>query len=179
MLDDDLLESAAIIRRGVSRLARRLRLERPERGETNLETSVLAHLRQQGPMTAGELAAAERIQPQSLTRTLASLESDRLIVRQPDAADRRRSVLTITEAGTDALLRDMRQRDSWLALAMASQLTATEREVLRLAGEMLDRLAEADDVTTLHSPDAQAERSPAPIRGNGAVEKMTSTGTSK
>jgi DNA-binding MarR family transcriptional regulator len=177
--DDDLLESAATIRRGVNRLARRLRLERPERGETLLETSVLAHLRQRGPMTAGELAAAERIQPQSLTRTLASLESDSLIVRQPDAADRRRSVLTITEAGSDALLRDMRQRDSWLALAMASQLTATERELLRLAGEMLDRLAEADDITALCPPDAQAERSPAPIRGNGAVEKITSTGTSK
>jgi DNA-binding MarR family transcriptional regulator len=147
VLDDDLLESAATIRRGVNRLARRLRLERPERGETLMETSVLAHLRQRGPMTAGELAAAERIQPQSLTRTLASLESDNLIVRQPDAADRRRSVLSITEAGSDALLRDMRQRDSWLALAMASQLTATEREVLRLAGEMLDRLAEADDTT--------------------------------
>lgn len=179
MLNDDLLESAATIRRGVTRLARRLRLERPERGETNLETSVLAHLRRQGPMTAGELAAAERIQPQSLTRTLASLEAENLIVRQPDTADRRRSVLTITEAGSDALLRDMRQRDSWLALAMARELTATEREVLRLAGEMLDRLAEAGDVSALRAPDAQAERATAPIRGNGTVEKITSTGTSK
>jgi DNA-binding MarR family transcriptional regulator len=178
VLDDDLLESAATIRRGVNRLARRLRLERPERGETLMETSVLAHLRQRGAMTAGELAAAERIQPQSLTRTLASLEADNLIARQPDTADRRRSVLTITETGTDTLLRDMRQRDGWLALAMASQLTATEREVLRLAGEMLDRLAEADDVTARYA-DPQAERSPTPIRGNGAVEKMTSTGTSK
>ena len=37
----------------------------------------------------------------------------------------------------------MQQRDSWLAAAMAAQLTSTEIELLRLAGELMERLADA------------------------------------
>lgn len=145
MPDDDLLSAATALRQGTLLLARRLRAERPEGGETLLQLSVLAQLSRRGPMTPGELASSERIQPQSLTRTLASLEAHRLITRQADSGDRRRSVLAITEPGRRALRQDIRQRDSWLALAMASQLTATERELLRLAGDLMERLAETDD----------------------------------
>ena len=38
----------------------------------------------------------------------------------------------------------MGQRDSWLAHTMAARLTPTEQELLRLAGHLLERLAEAD-----------------------------------
>ncbi|HEU5420345.1 MAG TPA: MarR family transcriptional regulator [Streptosporangiaceae bacterium] len=143
MPDEQLLETAAVVRRGASRLARRLRAERPEPGETLLRLSVLAHLHGRGPMTPGALAAADRLQPQSLSRTLAALEQDGLISRAADGQDRRRSVLAITGAGQDVLRRDVRQRDSWLALAMAD-LTPTEREVLRLAGDLMERLADSD-----------------------------------
>jgi DNA-binding MarR family transcriptional regulator len=152
MPDDHLLQLAADVRRGTHRLARRLRFERPEHAESPLQLGVLGQLYQRGPLTPGELAAAERIQPQSLTRTLASLEASQLIARQPDARDRRRSLLSLTEAGRQALLRDIRQRDSWLALAMARDLTGTERELLRLAVVLMGRLAEADQVTALRSP---------------------------
>jgi DNA-binding MarR family transcriptional regulator len=83
------------------------------------------------------------VQPQSLTRTLASLQRQRLVVRQPDGQDRRRSLLALTDTGRQALGRDMRQRDGWLAAAMARQLTGAERELLRIAGELMDRLADA------------------------------------
>jgi hypothetical protein len=36
----------------------------------------------------------------------------------------------------------MDQRDQWLAAAMAEKLTSTEAELLRLAGELLERLAD-------------------------------------
>jgi DNA-binding MarR family transcriptional regulator len=143
MPDEQLLQTAAAVRRGAGLLARRLRVERPEPGETLLRLSVLTHLHGRGPMTPGALAAADRLQPQSLSRTLAGLESDRLISRTADGQDRRRSVVAITRAGEDVLRRDYRQRDSWLALAMAG-LTPTEREVLRLAGELMERLADSD-----------------------------------
>jgi hypothetical protein len=39
------------------------------------------------------------------------------------------------------LAADMQQRDGWLAAAMASELTPTECEILRLAGELMERLA--------------------------------------
>ena len=143
--DEEALTAATAVRRGATRLARRLRVERPEGTQTALEMGILAHLSRRGPTTPGELAAAERVQPQSLTRKLASLERQLLAVRQPDDRDHRRSLLAITEAGRQALARDMRRRDAWLARAMALQLTQAERELLRIAGELMDRLADADE----------------------------------
>src|SRR5580698_8131564 len=125
------------VRRGSTRLARRLRSERPEAAETLLELSVLGHLYRRGPMTPGALADNERLQPQSLTRALARLERDRLVLRRSDETDRRRSRLALT--------RDMARRDAWLAAAMARELTPTEQQLLRLAGDLMERLAEADD----------------------------------
>jgi len=132
------------VRQGTTRLARRLRIERPQTSQTALELGILAHLHRRGPMTPGALAAAERLQPQSLTRTLASLERQRLAVRQPDDRDHRRSLLAITDAGRQALATDMRQRDAWLAEAMARQLTQAERDLLRIAAGLMDRLADAE-----------------------------------
>jgi DNA-binding MarR family transcriptional regulator len=139
------LETAGIVRRGASRLARRLRSERPEHGLPLLKLNVLAQLSRRGPLSPGELAVAEHVLPQSLTRTLAGLEADGLITRRMDEHDRRRSSLALTTAGLDALRRDMRRRDAWLARTMAERLTPTECELLRLAGELMERLAEAPD----------------------------------
>jgi len=136
--------AAAEVRRGVISLARRLRLERNEVGLTALELSVLGHLHRSGPLTPGELATAERMQPQSLTRTLAALEDAGLASRQPDPADGRRSLLAITDHGQAGLRSEMEQRDNWLSAAMAAELTTTEIGLLRLAGSLLERLAEAN-----------------------------------
>jgi DNA-binding MarR family transcriptional regulator len=135
--------AATEIRRGVISLARRLRLERNEVSLTALELSVLGQLHRLSSLSAGELAAAERVQPQSLTRTLAALEVAGLISRQSDPADGRRSLLAITEHGHDALRTEMQQRDNWLAGTMAAELTTTEIGLLRLAGPLLERLAAA------------------------------------
>ncbi len=105
---------------------------------------MLGHLHRRGPMSPGELAAAEHVQPQSLTRTLASLEGAALLARGADPGDGRRSLLVITDPGRDALRADVQQRDAWLTRAMTAEFTDTERELLRLAGELLERLAAAD-----------------------------------
>jgi DNA-binding MarR family transcriptional regulator len=139
----DAAAAAAEIRRGVISLARRLRLARNEVGLTALELSILGQLLRRGPLTPGELAIAERVQPQSLTRTLAALELAGLVSRQSDPADGRRSLLAIAKPGLTALRTEMEQRDAWLAAAMAEELTTTEIELLRLAGSLLERLADA------------------------------------
>ena len=66
-------ELVAQVRRGATRLARRMRLERPADSIPLTKVAVLGHLRRWGAATPGELAAAERLQPQSLTRVIADL----------------------------------------------------------------------------------------------------------
>jgi DNA-binding MarR family transcriptional regulator len=160
----DALTAATSVRRGVIRLGRRLRAERPAHDITLLQLAVLAELNDAGPMTPGRLAAAQRVQPQSLTRVLATLEARGLLGRQADPGDGRRALLAITAEGRQILRRDVDQRDSWLAQAMAAQLTPTERELLRLAGELMDRLAKAEltqhSEPTQHPEPAQAPAAP-------------------
>lgn len=139
----DTRRAAIAVRRGVTSLGRRLRTERTPGGLTSLELSVLGHLNRRGPLTPGDLAAADRIQPQSLTRTLMSLEAGGLLSRRPDPGDGRRSLLGITESGLDGLRTEVEKRDNWLAAAMAAHLTSTEAELLRLAAELLEHLADA------------------------------------
>jgi DNA-binding MarR family transcriptional regulator len=138
-------ESVASIRRGTIRLALRLRAERSANSLPPTMLSVLGHLHRSGPLTAGQLAAADRVQPQSLTRTLAALEEQDLIIRRPGEQDRRQSLLGITQDGRRRLIEDMRQRDAWLARAMHRTLSPTERDLLKLAGPLLERLAEIDE----------------------------------
>jgi DNA-binding MarR family transcriptional regulator len=104
--------------------------------------SILGHLQARGAMTPGDLALLEQSQPQTLTRVLAELEGHRLISRTQDPADRRRAIVAITHEGSRVLLEDMRQRDTWLADAMARALTPTEQQLLRLAADLLDRLVD-------------------------------------
>lgn len=87
------------------------------------------------------MAAALHVQPQSLTRTLAALEADGLVTRSRDAADGRQSRIELTQAGFEAMTRDVRHRDAWLRARIDAELNETEREVLRLAAALMDRLA--------------------------------------
>ena len=132
---------ASEIRLGVMRLSRRLRAERPADGLSLNKSSILGHLRRRGPMTAGALAAADRQQPQSLTRVLAELQRDGLISRTRDDHDARQSVLSLTDAGREALARDLAQRDAWLEVAL-DDVTDTERELLVLAARLMTRMAD-------------------------------------
>jgi DNA-binding MarR family transcriptional regulator len=135
-------ENVRRIRSAVVRLSRRLRAERPADALAPTKISVLAQLWRNGEMCAGDLADLERIQPQSLTRTLASLAADGLIARRPDPLDRRQAVIGITEQGLAALSEDMQARELWLAKAMDIQLSPAERQLLADAAELMDRLAD-------------------------------------
>lgn len=125
----------------MARLARRLRAERPPDALSTNKIRVLSHLRRYGASSPGEIAAAERQQPQSLTRVFAELEVAGLVRRTPDTADRRVAVLELTGAGAQALRRDMAYGEAWLTAAL-EDLTDLEVEVLDLAAGIMDRLAE-------------------------------------
>jgi DNA-binding MarR family transcriptional regulator len=139
--DDERLDAATRIRRGVTRLSRRLRAERGPDALSANKIGVLAHLLRAGPATPGQIAAAERQLPQSLTRVFSELEADGLVTRSPSERDRRAALLHVTPAGRDALARDMAVRDRWLADALR-RLDPADIDVLRQAGPLLEQLAD-------------------------------------
>jgi DNA-binding MarR family transcriptional regulator len=140
--DDAQVRGAAVVRRGAVLLTRRMRAQRVEGELPLLAVSVLSYLTRYGPATATQLADADRLKPQTLTRTLNRLEADGLIKRKPDESDHRQSLITITPQGRRRLRDEVHPRDVWLATAMAQRLTPTERELLLLAGQLMMRLAD-------------------------------------
>lgn len=92
-------------------------------------------------MPAVQLAAEERLQPQSLTRLVGRLERDGLIERQRSEADRRALVIALTENGKAVLAADLNARRQWLRKAMATALTEEERAGLTTAARAMLKLA--------------------------------------
>ena len=131
---------AAELRIVLGRLIRRLRAEY-RFGLT--QASVLGRLDREGPQYIGELAAAERVRPQSMSQALDELEAEKLIERRPDAADGRRTRIALTPEGRAALEADRAARDGWLSKEI-TQFTPQEQEILHEAVRLLDRLANSD-----------------------------------
>ena len=137
-------EEAALIVRGVLSLGRRLRAERPSGSVSLSAIAILATLRRKGPMPAARLATEERLQPQSLTRLLASLEREGLIQRTPGETDRRERLIAATDEGLKILKADIIARSRWLEEAMQG-LAPTERQTLLHAAVLMATLAEKGD----------------------------------
>src|SRR6201986_96426 len=104
--------------------------------------AVLGRLDREGPQSTVELAAAERVRPQSMGQTLAELEAQGFVSRRPDERDKRRTLLDLTDAGRQALADDRRRRECWLASAIEDDFSAEERETLDRAVALLARLTE-------------------------------------
>ncbi|HEY4343603.1 MAG TPA: MarR family transcriptional regulator [Parvibaculum sp.] len=131
---------AAALREGVTALSRHMRAARPAAGLSATSLIVLSRLHRGGEMTPTLLASLDKMQPQSLTRVLAALEERELIRRVPDPTDGRRVPVRITQAGRLVLREDSRLREAWLSRAL-EKLSPTEREVLRLAADLMQRMA--------------------------------------
>lgn len=135
-------ELASTLRISVLRLSRRLRAERSDDTLSTTQLATLASLSRHGPMTLGALAAHERVQPPSMTRVVAALEERGLVERRPQALDRRQVIVAISDGGEVVLRNDRRRRDAWLSQRLMD-LTREERDLLRAAAPLLDRLAQA------------------------------------
>jgi DNA-binding MarR family transcriptional regulator len=133
---------AAELRVALMRTVRRLRAEKSDADLTDAQYSVLAVLDRLGPTTPGELAAVERVQPPSMTRTVAALAELGLVTRTEHPADRRQVLVTLTESGAATVRETRRRRDAWLARRLAA-LTPAERDVLTRAAEILRRIADS------------------------------------
>lgn len=135
-------ELASRLRLSIMRLARRLR-QQTQDPVTPSQISALAVIEHAGPLTLGELASLERVQPPTMTRIVAALEEQGLVVRQVDANDRRVARLTIAGAGKRLLERSRGRKNVYLAKRIRS-FTPEEIETIERAAGLLERMAEDD-----------------------------------
>jgi DNA-binding MarR family transcriptional regulator len=138
---------ATALRISVSRLARRLRVERlvPELAEPALsdtQLAALATLERHGAMSPGDLAEHEKVQPPSMTRVIAALVDWGLVTRAPHPTDRRQVILTVTPDGRHLVQRVRRRKEAWLARRLA-ELSPQERAILREAAPILEKLSQS------------------------------------
>jgi DNA-binding MarR family transcriptional regulator len=133
-------ELASLLRPSLLRLTRVVRNQRVDMSVTLTQLSAMGTLRNRGPMSAGELATYEKVQPPSMTKVLASLEEGGLVRREVHPTDRRQAIIGITQAGLDLLDSERRSRDAWLSRQL-STLSPDERALLQRVVPILDKLA--------------------------------------
>jgi DNA-binding MarR family transcriptional regulator len=131
---------ASLLRMSVMRLGRRLRQQRIDDSLTPSQIAALATLDRNGALTLGELAAAEHVQPPSMTRITGALEDRGLVTRTPHPVDKRQVLFGVTPLGTRLLTADRKRRDAWLCQRF-KELTQEEIATLRDAAPILERLA--------------------------------------
>lgn len=129
--DESLHLTATDLRMATFRLARRLRSARAVDAMSDAQLAVLATLRMHGRRTITALAERERVTAPSMTSMINGLEEQGFVLRTPDAEDRRRVQVDITEAGTEIVAQTIRRRDELLA-DMLGELDFTEEELTTL-----------------------------------------------
>ena len=137
------LDTAALahdLRLAVMRLSRRLRNQRVDTSVTLTHLAALSTLKRHGPMSPGELAAHERVQPPSMTRVVVALEAMGLVTRTPHPTDGRQVVIDLTPAARELLDAEAQAREAWLS-GRLQELPPEERAVLRDAAVIMDKLA--------------------------------------
>ena len=122
----------ARLRAAIMRLSRRLR-KHDLADLTPTQLSALATVARDGPLKLGDLAAAERIAPSTLTRLVSALEERGYLARGPVPGDARASMVSVTEPGT-LVLRRIKQETT--ALLTDSLLTLPPDQLAALAAAL-------------------------------------------
>ncbi|MDN3356235.1 MarR family winged helix-turn-helix transcriptional regulator [Actinomadura sp. DC4] len=141
-LDPEGVASALLA--SISVLVRRVHQVPIDGGLTIPERTALSHLDRSGPTTSSALAREVQITAQAMGATLGTLRARGLVERRPDPDDGRRVVLTVTDAGLQALKDKRNARTELLARALTSSGAFTPAELARLAAAapLLERLAQ-------------------------------------
>lgn len=101
---------------------------------------VLVRLAARDCTRSRDLAAAEGLDPSTMSRRIASLAERGLVQRAPDPADRRAQVLALTDAGHHAVTDERARRVQVVTDALADWSDQDRGELARLLGQLADSL---------------------------------------
>ena len=134
----DPVEVASHLRISTARLTRMMR-QNDDSGLGPTLIAALATVAREGPLTLGELAAAEQVAPPTITKVANKLVEQGFASRQVDPDDRRVVRLEVTDKGRKQLDAYRKRRTSWLA-ARLRNCTPDELATLDEAARIIDRL---------------------------------------
>jgi DNA-binding MarR family transcriptional regulator len=124
---------ATALRSSILRLSRQIRWQRADDADlTANQFGVLGALSKHDAMTIGK--------PPSMTRIVSNMEEAGLVVRRPHETDKRQVLVELTDSARELILANRRRRDEWLQTKLKT-LTPEERDILRKAAAVLERLA--------------------------------------
>jgi DNA-binding MarR family transcriptional regulator len=130
----DRLQSAAI------QLLRRARGREAEPGLSGPRLSALSVVVFAGPLTVGELAAAEQVRSPTMTRLVDGLQREGLVTREPNPEDARSVLVRATPTGKLVLSRGRSRRVEDLATRLTT-LSPDELVALGSAADLMERVA--------------------------------------
>lgn len=136
-------ELAERLRLVLTRMSRRLR-QQGDGAATSSQISALSTIARRGPLTLGELASLEHVQPPSMTRIVSHLEDSGLVRREADVLDRRVARVSVTPEGTRLLQGSRRRKSAYIAQRIA-ELSQHDRAVLGRAAALLEAMLAEDD----------------------------------
>lgn len=134
---DSVSELAFELRETLSRGARLIRVES---GPPLSQLTVLGHLQRNGALSTNDLAAAERVRPQSMSITVQALEKADLVARRPHPTDGRTTLIQLTKKGVKTLEEIFAVREDWLTAVILEKLSKDERKDLQRGLALVQRI---------------------------------------
>ncbi|HSZ41510.1 MAG TPA: MarR family transcriptional regulator [Trebonia sp.] len=135
-------ETANQLRVAIGAFKRRVRDSRNDGELSSPQLTALSRLDRLGAITAAELARREQISPQAMGTTIASLERLGLVARSADAADGRRSILSLTPAGLAAIRSGRNALVDRITAVLEESFADEETGILAAAAPLIERLAD-------------------------------------
>ena len=136
-------ELASRLRLVVGRLNRRIRIDGRE-SVPPLQLSALVTVEERGPLRLSDLARREAVSVPTMSRVLAALDEQRLVVRTPDPQDARGVLVTLSPEGERRLAAVRSHRTALVARRLRG-LDAAQRASIRAALPALEALLVDED----------------------------------
>ncbi|MFB0497137.1 DNA-binding MarR family transcriptional regulator [Mucilaginibacter sp. OAE612] len=145
MSDEKEIQLASELRFIIGRLSKKIRKTSATAEKLSLtERSTMALIFQHEEILPNELAAMEKITTQSMSQILSNLLNLGLIKRRISELDKRKVIISLSEAGISLIHKSRSEKDEWLNRALETTCTAEEQAVLKKALAPLAKLVDFD-----------------------------------
>lgn len=135
------IEVATHLRTTIGRLVKLMRRETRNESQLSLtERSTMGSLYPDIRLAPSEIARMEKVTTQSMSQVINHLAELNYISRTPSGDDKRKTMLSLTDAGRARVEQARLEKQEWLAQMLHQRTTPQEREVLAESIRILNKL---------------------------------------